>query len=155
MLCHITEVCYNFDRDVRCIIDLVESLDIRLLGLLRQYQQYRVFCTSTIIKIMHCCISTIPMVTQMHHNVPSTQLTQSIKINKVTPKIPFTKFFSPTCFQFSLTTTVNRSYAKKMYCYKQELKLHRLQGRSVTPCCKMEPNDFKHQLDKKWTIAQH
>jgi len=35
MSCYITEVCYIFDRDVRCIIDLVEPLDIRLLGLLR------------------------------------------------------------------------------------------------------------------------
>lgn len=35
MLCYITEVCYIFDRDVRCIIYLVKPLDIRLLGLLR------------------------------------------------------------------------------------------------------------------------
>jgi hypothetical protein len=74
LLCYITEVCYNFDIDIRCIINLVEPLDIRLLGLLRKYQQYRVFCTSTIIKIMHCCISTTQMVTQMHHSVSSKQL---------------------------------------------------------------------------------
>jgi hypothetical protein len=35
MLCYITKVCYIFDRYVRRIIDLLEPLDIRLLGLLR------------------------------------------------------------------------------------------------------------------------
>ena len=136
LLCYISEECDNFDRDVRCIIDVVEPLDIRLLGLLGQYQQYTVFCTSIIIKVMHCCISTKPMVTQVHHNVTSTQLTQSNKINKVTPKIPFTKSTPPPkkSSYFPLTTIVNRSYATKMYCYvqyKQELTLHILQHNDI------------------------
>ena len=45
--------------------------------------------------------------------------------------MPFIKDFFLQCFRFPLTTIVNRSYVKKMYCYKQEpTTLHRLNTRA-------------------------
>ena len=63
---------YIVDSDIYLhIIDIFQPKGIRVLGQLRNYTQYKLFCALTTVlkRTAHCCISLVKMVTQIRYNI--------------------------------------------------------------------------------------